>query len=47
VFEMAGLLPALSFRGVVDYFALAAGIMLGIAVLTAPFDNLESSFRKQ
>ena len=44
---MAGILPALSFTGFIDYFALAAGIMLGIAVLTGPMDNLENSFRKQ
>tara|TARA_B110000444_G_C18831545_1_gene593518 strand:+ start:2473 stop:2616 length:144 start_codon:yes stop_codon:yes gene_type:complete len=43
---MAGMLPSPSFKGIVDYLALAAGIMLGFAILSAPMRSVESSFRK-
>lgn len=41
------LLPGMSFRGIVDYLALATGIMLGMSILELPFDNLQAGFRKQ
>jgi hypothetical protein len=44
---MAGLLPAPSLKGVLDYFALAAGIMLATAVLTGPMTALTASLKKQ
>lgn len=43
---MAGILPTASFRGVVDYLALAAGIILGFAVISGPMQNITSSLKK-
>lgn len=43
---MAGLLPAPSLKGVVDYFALAAGIILASSVITGPMNALTASFKK-
>jgi hypothetical protein len=44
---MTGVLPTPSLKGVVDYVALAVGIILGFAILNGPMDNLESGLRKQ
>lgn len=43
---MAGLLPTPSLKGVLDYFALAAGIILASSVLTGPMTALTQSFKK-
>lgn len=41
------LLPGMSLGGVIDYLALATGIMLGMSILELPFDNLQAGFRRQ
>lgn len=43
---MAGLLPTPSLKGVLDYFALAAGIILASSVITGPMNALTASFKK-
>jgi hypothetical protein len=40
------LLPSLSFRGIADYLALAAGAVLGFALFTQPMQNLTNSLKK-
>ncbi len=44
---MAAILPSPTFKGVIDYLALAAGIMLGFAILSGPMRSVEQSFKKQ
>lgn len=44
---MAGLLPSPTFKGVLDYFALAAGIILATSVIVAPMAALTASLKKQ
>jgi len=44
---MAGLpLPRMSFTGVLDYVALAAGVAIGFAVWQPVLSNLEDSLKK-
>jgi hypothetical protein len=40
-------LPRLSFTGLVDYVALAAGIAVGFALFRAPMNQLENAFKRQ
>jgi len=40
------LLPTPSLRGLVDYFALASGIVIGFAILSGPMQNLTDTLRK-
>ena len=44
---MAGLLPSPTFKGLIDYFALAAGIILATSVITGPMQALTASFKKE
>jgi hypothetical protein len=43
---MAGLLPSPTFGGLIDYFALAAGIILATSVIVGPMTALTASFKK-
>ena len=40
-------LPRLSFTGLVDYVALAAGIAVGFALFRAPMNQWENAFKRQ
>lgn len=40
------MLPTPSFKGLVDYFAFASGIIIGFAILTTPMQNLTATLRK-
>jgi len=39
-------LPSMSFRGVIDYVALAAGVAIGFAVWQPVLSGLEDSLKK-
>ena len=40
-------LPRMSFTGVLDYLALAAGLAVGFAIFKPPMDSLENAFRRK
>jgi len=40
-------LPRMSFEGVLDYMALAAGLAIGFAIFKPPMDSLEQAFRRK
>jgi hypothetical protein len=40
------MLPVPTFRGLLDYAALGAGLFLGFAILTGPMMNLQQNLRK-
>lgn len=39
-------LPRMSFTGIVDYLALAAGLAIGFAIFQPPMQQLENAFRR-
>jgi len=40
-------IPRLSFSGMIDYVALAAGLAVGLALFRAPMTQLENAFKKR
>ncbi len=44
---LGGILPRFTGAGLVDYFGLAIGITLGMALLKKPMDSLQSAISKQ
>lgn len=41
-----GIIPKLTGAGLADYFALAAGLSVGFALLSAPAKAVENAIRK-
>ncbi len=40
-------LPQMSFKGLLDYVALAAGLSIGFALFKPPMSTLENAFRRK
>ena len=40
-------LPRMSFTGILDYMALAAGLAIGFSIFRGPADSLEQAFRRK
>lgn len=40
-------LPRMSFTGLLDYVALAAGLSMGFALFRQPMSTLENAFRRK